>query len=425
MSDNFYYTAQRERCLLVSVDLHQKNQWPVGDIARELVDLTRSTGAEVSNELTLSRKEPTPNLYLGRGKAEEIAAICQEKKIDTVVFNNDLSGTQQRNLEELLGVKTIDRTQLILDIFARHAHSPEGKMQVELAQLEYLLPRLAGKGIMLSRLGGGIGTRGPGEQKLEVDRRRIRSRIDKLRKEISLISKHRQLIRKKRRENALPTVALVGYTNAGKSTLLNALADARQPVRDSLFTTLDTVSKRLNLPDNQTAVLSDTVGFLYHLPHHLIEAFKATLEEVKEADLLLHVLDVSNPNFHRLNEAVFSVLAELGCAEKPLLTALNKIDRLEDRDWLALHRRDFPESVAISALLKENLPELVAQISRHFVLEIQTLEIELPLSRMDLVAMLHEEGRVENIEYTAKTIRIRAKVNSITVGKIRRKILKS
>src|SRR3989338_7017041 len=205
MPTQFYYPRQVEKALLVTVDFHQKNQWPVEEITRELVDLTHSTGVEVAQELIMRRHEPSANLYIGSGKAEEITQLCRQKDINTVIFNNDLSGTQQRNLEEMLGIKTIDRTQLILDIFARHAHSPEGKMQVELAQLEYLLPRLAGKGVMLSRLGGGIGTRGPGEQKLEVDRRRIRKRIDKLRQEISIVSLHRKTVRKKRREMAMPT----------------------------------------------------------------------------------------------------------------------------------------------------------------------------------------------------------------------------
>lgn len=418
MKNQFYYTKQTERALLVTVDLDEKNQWSIEDVAQELVDLARSTGVEVVDELTCRRVEPSPKLYVGRGKAEEIIQICQEGNIKTVIFNNDLSGTQQRNLEEIIGVKTIDRTQLILDIFAQHAHSPEGKMQVELAQLEYLLPRLAGKGVMLSRLGGGIGTRGPGEQKLEVDRRRIRKRIDKLRQDIAVVSLHRKTVRKKRREMSMPTVALIGYTNAGKSTLLNALVDAHQLVRKSLFTTLDTLSKRLVLPNHQVVVVSDTIGFLYKLPHHLIEAFKATLEEVMEADLLLHVLDASHPNLYKLSEAVYGVLKELESDDKPVITVLNKIDKLVDRDWLLQLKRDFSNSVAISALNRENLPELIDLITRQFSQLIKELVIDLPLDRMDLVNLIHKEGQVKEVKYSAKSVHIRAMVSSVTADKI-------
>jgi len=419
MKTQFHYLNAVEQALLVTVDLDEKNQWPVRDVARELVDLTRSTGVEVAEEMVVKRKEPSANLYIGRGKAEELAQICQGGGINTLIFNNDLSGTQQRNLEEIIGIKTIDRTQLILDIFARHAYSPEGKMQVELAQLEYLLPRLTGKGIILSRLGGGIGTRGPGEQKLEMDRRRIRKKIDKLRQDIAVVCGHRKTVRKKRREVNMPTIALVGYTNAGKSTLLNALVDAHQEVKDSLFTTLDTLSKRMTLPNHQLVVFSDTVGFLYKLPHHLIEAFKATLEEVMEADLLLHVLDVSNPNMYRLKDAVYNVLKELEVDDKPAITVLNKIDKLNDREWLMRFKNDFPDSVAVSALQQENLSELISLITSRFSQLITELVIDLPLDRMDLVNLIHREGEVKSIEYTSKAIHIRALVNSITADKIR------
>ena len=262
---------------------------------------------------------PSPE-YHGEGKVKEISALCDAERIHTVIFSHDLKGSQQRNLEEALHVKTIDRTQLILDIFARRATSLEGKMQVELAQLEYLLPRLVGKGIALSRLGGGIGTLGPGETKLEVDRRRIRARIDRLRQELLEISQDRRLKRKKRQEQGLPLISLVGYTNAGKSTLLNTLTNAGQITRDGLFTTLDPLSRQLILPNHQKTVLSDTVGFMHQLPHHLIESFKATLEEVTAADLLLHVLDVSHPKFRDLHDSVIEVLKELGAHDQPTIT---------------------------------------------------------------------------------------------------------
>jgi GTP-binding protein HflX len=238
-----------EKCLLVTIDLKQdKERWPRQDVLVELEELVKTANAQVAQRVFCVRDRPTPDLFIGKGKTEEIALLCQEDDIDTVIFSHDLSGTHQRNLEEIIGKKTIDRTQLILDIFSRHAKSPDGKMQVELAQLEYLLPRLAGKGIMLSRLGGGIGTRGPGEQKLEVDRRRIHKRISKLRQDLKDLTNHRRVLRKKRKEEAMPCLALVGYTNAGKSTLLNALTDANQYIQDSLFTTLDPLSRRMDLP---------------------------------------------------------------------------------------------------------------------------------------------------------------------------------
>ncbi|MDD5596283.1 MAG: GTPase HflX, partial [Candidatus Omnitrophica bacterium] len=320
---------------------------------------------------------------------------------------HDLPGIQQRNLEEVIGKKTIDRTQLILDIFARHARSPEGKMQVELAQLQYLFPRLIGKGIILSRLGGGIGTSGPGEQKLEVDRRRIRKRIDNLKSRIKDFSSHRQTIRKRRKENDLPTVALVGYTNAGKSTLLNALTGAVQIVSDSLFTTLDTLYKGLQLPNGENIVISDTVGFLYNLPHHLIEAFKATLEEVVEADLLIHVLDISHPRVEEHYQAVQAVLKELNAQEKPIITALNKVDLLEDKTWLQSTGNSFVNPVPISAKFMQNLDCLLRMVENNFQGRMSLVQLFIAHSRMDLIDLFYREGKVEKIDYQQKGIKVK------------------
>jgi len=397
-----------EKTLLVTIDLEsQKDNWQVEDIVEELEELAITSGAEVVDNISCFRDKPTPNLFIGKGKAEEIAVLCEEEGIDTVIFSTDLSGTQQRNLEEVIGRKTIDRTQLILDIFARHAHSPEGKMQVELAQLQYLMPRLVGKGIILSRTGGGIGTSGPGEQKLEVDRRRIRKRIDNLKAEIKHFSLHRQTIKKRRKENALPTVALVGYTNAGKYTLLNTLTNANQVVADSLFTTLDTLYKGLQLQNGENIVISDTVGFLYNLPHHLIEAFKATLEEVGESDLLIHVLDVSHNRVQEHYQAVMQVLKELNAQDKPLITALNKIDLLEDKSWLLTSGSSFTSPVPISAKLGENLPMLLEMVQSNFAGRMSLVELVLPHTRMDLVDLFYREGRVEKIDYQQKGIKVK------------------
>lgn len=397
-----------EKALLVTVKLKsQKDNWRIEDIAEELEELAIACGAEIIDDVTFNYEKPTPNFFIGRGKAEEIGLLCQEMEVDAVIFSCDLSGTQQRNLEEVIGRKTIDRTQLILDIFAKHAKSPEGKMQVELAQLQYLLPRLIGKGIVLSRTGGGIGTSGPGEQKLEVDRRRIRKRIDKLKSDLRHYAVHRANVKKKRKENAVPTVALVGYTNAGKSTLLNALTNAGQVVADSLFTTLDTLSKSLSLPNGEHVVVSDTVGFLNALPHNLIEAFKATLEEVVDADLLIHVLDVAHPRVYERSQSVFSVLKELKADTKVMLTALNKIDLLDDLTWLEKLKHDFPGAVSISAKSGQNLDVLLQEIQQKFSARMERLEISIPHSRMHLVDLFYREGKVEDIKYLQEGIRIK------------------
>ena len=408
-----------ERTLLVIIKLKsEKDNWQMEDITQELEELCYTSGVEVVDSISCIREKPTPNFFIGRGKTEEIALLCQEENIDTVIFSRDLSGTQQRNLEEMIGKKTIDRTQLILDIFVRHAKSPAGKMQVELAQLQYLMPRLVGKGIMLSRLGGGIGTRGPGEQKLEVDRRRIRKRIDKLKDELIHLRQHRQVVKKKRKENAIPTVALIGYTNAGKSTLLNSLTDAAQVVSDMLFTTLDPLYKSLVLPNGEHIVISDTVGFLHNLPHHLIEAFKATLEEVVEADLLIHVLDVSHSRVYEHNQAVFSVLKELQADKKPMLTALNKIDLLEDKAWLGKLKGDFINSVPISAKFKLNVGSLLEKIQENFLSRMIYLELMIPHSRMDLINLCYREGKVKEIKYLQKGIKIRLSLPKIISQKL-------
>jgi len=407
-----------ERALLLTVGIKsQENLLSPKDEAKELRELALSTNTHVVDEIICFRESPTPNLYLGKGKIEEIKALVQEKGINAVVFNNDLSGIQQRNIEEIIGIKTIDRTQLILDIFARHAKSPEGRMQVELAQLEYFLPRLTGKGIFLSRLGGGIGTRGPGEQKLEIDRRRIKDKIIKLKGELQDTIERRKTVRKKRKESSIPTVALVGYTSAGKSTLMNALTESSQHVSQHLFTTLDPLSRSFSLSNNQKVVLSDTVGFINNLPPHLIEAFKATLEEVVESDLLLHVLDVSDLTVQEHSKAVGEILEVLGVTEKPIITVLNKIDKLEDVRWAEKYKVDFNTDIAISALHRQNLIDLTRLIEKKFENLFTEVSLLLPLNRMDLVDLIYREGNVRSIEYTPNNIVISATLPSIIASK--------
>lgn len=397
----------KEKTLLVIV--HFKNDdsgWTADDVGQELKELVVACHGEVHDRVFCRLDRPSPEYLIGEGKVKEISALCSAERIHTVIFSHDLKGSQQRNLEEALHVKTIDRTQLILDIFARRATSLEGKMQVELAQLEYLLPRLVGKGIALSRLGGGIGTLGPGETKLEVDRRRIRARIDRLRQELLEISQDRRLKRKKRQEQGLPLISLVGYTNAGKSTLLNTLTNAGQITRDGLFTTLDPLSRQLILPNHQKTVLSDTVGFMHQLPHHLIESFKATLEEVTAADLLLHVLDVSHPKFRDLHDSVIEVLKELGAHDQPTITVLNKIDKLEDRSWLSELNRLYENPVPVAALTGENMPLLLESISSQLSALIIKVDVQIPFSRMDLVSLAHKEGHVHSIRYENDSIHL-------------------
>ncbi|MBF0385155.1 MAG: GTPase HflX [Candidatus Omnitrophica bacterium] len=400
-----------EKALLVIVYLKKVRQaWTAEDILEEMKELVSACDGEVVDSIICKVETPTAHSLIGEGKLKEIEALLAFKKTDVVIFSHDLKGSQQRNIEDQLKVKTIDRTQLILDIFARRATSLEGKTQVELAQLEYLLPRLSGHGTEMSRLGGGIGTLGPGETKLEVDRRRIAQRITSLKRNLADIAESRSLKRKKRKENGVPLVSLVGYTNAGKSTLLNSLTEAEQPTKDGLFTTLDSLSKQMILPNHQKVVLSDTVGFMRELPHRLIEAFMSTLEEVREADLILHVLDISNPNFINMHASVMQVLEELDAAKKPIITVLNKIDKLEDRIWLDNYKSKFPEAVLLSAKNKENIAEIYKLIIPYVSLVVREIDVQIPITRMDLVNLIHKQGEVYSIKYYEKTINIRASV---------------
>ncbi|MCX5693822.1 MAG: GTPase HflX [Candidatus Omnitrophica bacterium] len=396
-----------EKALLVSVQLKtDKHHWRIEDISAELEELASSTSVEVLENVICICDHATPNYLIGKGKVEEIGFIAHEEGADVVIFSHDLSGTQQRNLEKALGRRTIDRTQLILDIFSRRARSPEGKMQVELAQLEYLLPRMSGKGVMLSDLGGGIGTRGPGETKLELDRRQARKKIDKLKEDLKGTRQHRQAMCKKRKSNNLPIVALVGYTSAGKSTLLNLLTASTQVTSEKLFTTLDPLSKNLCLPNGQNVIVSDTVGFLHELPHHLIEAFKATLEEVSEADLLIHVLDAADPRLILHNQAVLSVLEELELQDKPVLVALNKIDLIQDRSWLEVSKKEFSNSVCLSAKTGENLDILISKVTDYFSGLMLSLNIVIPHHRMELVDFFYRQAKIEKIDYLQDGINI-------------------
>jgi len=401
-----------EKAILITVDLKNERTWKAQDRANELRELVRSSSASVEKELICSREKPTPDLFVGKGKFEEIISLSKDKNIDLVVFNNDLTPTQLRNLEKgLEDVKVIDRTQLILDIFSQRAKSMEGKIQVEMAQLQYLLPRLTGRGIELSRLGGGIGTRGPGEKILEYDRRRIRHRISKLKVELKDLETRRQDLRKRRKDAMLTSIAIIGYTNAGKTTLLNRLTDSKRLAADKLFSTLDPVARSYTLPSSNLKVLfHDTVGFLYNLPHHLIESFKATLEEVKRADILIHVLDASNPQIHELDQAVYNVLKELESENKIILNALNKIDLVDNDFHLKRLERDFKNVVSISSLKGEGIDLLMDKISGLLQNLTVEIKIEIPNTRMDKVNLIYENGKVNYREDKEHSIYIEAVV---------------
>ncbi|MCK4244792.1 MAG: GTPase HflX [Candidatus Omnitrophica bacterium] len=342
-----------------------ENSWDVEEKKEELKDLAKSCGLNVVISEIVKQKLPTPATYLSQGKIEFISQITAKEGANLVIFDRELSSTQQRNLEDALGAKVVDRTSLILEIFAQHANSREGKLQVELAQLNYLLPRLTGTGVLLSRLGGGIGTRGPGEMKLEVDRRRIRERIGKLNREIKRLEKHRKILRESRERKNLPLISLVGYTNVGKSTLLNTLSKKKDIyVDDRLFSTLDPRTRVVYLPDGRKALFTDTVGLLRNLPHHLISSFKATLEELRYADLLLNLLDASSPFIEQQDETALFTLQELGINNaRPILTVLNKKDLIKDKFLLERVKRRFPEGIFISAITGEGLEELKEKIA--------------------------------------------------------------
>jgi len=351
---------QREVALLIGLRRPRQPRWEAEDSLDELVQLAVSAGAEPAFRVFQERALLNPRMLIGPGKAQEVRGICEEG-VDLVIFDDDLTGSQQRNLESALGRRVIDRTGLILDIFAQRARSKEGKLQVELAQLKYLLPRLTGHGAELSRLGGGIGTRGPGETQLEVDRRRIRRRIVKIEGELEKVQRHRALLRRRRHKQGLPTAALVGYTNAGKSSLLNALTHAELPVADKFFATLDPTLRKVILPDGRAVLLSDTVGFIRKLPHQLVASFKATLEEVRTADLLLHVIDISHHHWQRQEQGVIAVLEELGVAAKPLINVYNKVDKLPHPEAVTFLTRR-PRSVVTSAKTGAGLAEIKTAI---------------------------------------------------------------
>jgi GTP-binding protein HflX len=395
-----------EKALLVGLQLGQEKRWAVEDSLEELSRLATTAGARVVDSVIQHRFYRDPAFLIGPGKAEQIGELCRRWGIDLVIFNDDLSPTQAQHLEKTLSARVIDRTALILDIFAKRARTSEGKLQVELAQLQYLLSHLAGKGRQLSQLGGGIGTRGPGETQLELDRRKIKRRIGKLEEALLRVRKTRALHREKRRAGLIPTVAIVGYTNAGKSTLFNKLTSAGVRVENKLFATLDPTVRRLRLSGEREFLLSDTVGFIQRLPHQLIEAFKATLEEVLEADLLLHLVDISHPQAEEQRICVQKLLEELGADKKPQLEVYNKVDLISG-NAASLNSR---EGVFISALRGDGIRDLVERMASILFRSKQKWQLMIPVERADILARLYRLGKVSGRENQKYCIRLEAEV---------------
>ena len=399
-----------EKAVLVAIEMPKESRADAALSFDELKHLAYTAGAQVIDQKFQHLKEIHPKYFIGKGKAEEIAESLKISHPDLVIFDHDLTPAQQSHLEELLEVRVVDRTGIILDIFAQRAKSKEGKLQVELAQLHYLYPRLKGHGVMLSRLGGGIGTRGPGEMKLEMDRRRIRDRISQLNREIKLLEKNRAMRREKRQSVPLPIITLVGYTNAGKSTLLNALTEAKVLAEDKLFATLDPTTRQLILPNHQHALVTDTVGFIQKLPVELVKAFKATLEEVTEADLIIHVIDLSHPEFEKQQNEVIKILDFLEASHKPILYVYNKIDvNLDYKHLFLTHRRLHP-CVMISAEQKTNFPELLEKIQNLLSHFIEKVDIIVPLEDQKTLASIHEQGKVIEKKYLKTSVRVIAEV---------------
>lgn len=420
MESNFDEKVQ-ERAVLVGLnaDCFTAEQTATAESLEELEDLLETAGGFCTGKVLQNRHTPDSHSFIGEGKAQEVRMLVEATASTMVIFDNELSPGNIRALEEIIGVTVLDRSALILDIFAQRAKTKEGRLQVELAQYKYLLPRLSGMGVSLSRQGGGIGTRGPGETKLETDRRHIRERIARLEDELEQVRKVRAVQRERRMKNSIPVVAIVGYTNAGKSTLLNQLTNAGIPANNRLFDTLDTTSRQLTVSDNLDVILSDTVGFIAKLPHHLVNAFHATLEELEYADLLLHVIDVSDPDLEAHAAVVDRLIAKLAKPDTPVLRCYNKAD--------LVYSEDIPvgkDCVAISAKKGKNMDGLLKAIeealghSRHHVL------LRFPYAKGGMVETLHDNAQVKKVEYTDAGIEVETVLDAILFGRLREYVVK-
>ncbi|MCR4999994.1 MAG: GTPase HflX [Lachnospiraceae bacterium] len=405
---------QPERLILVAVCTGEE-----ADTVRsldELGQLVETAGGEVLGMAYQNRDYPEPGTYIGKGKIEEIREMAENMEADGIVCDDELSPAQMRNLSNILGLKVMDRTLVILDIFAQHARTNEGRIQVELAQLSYRASHLTGMGVSMSRLGGGIGTRGPGETKLEMDRRRIASRISQLKKELREVVANREQQRKSRQRQNMPVAAIVGYTNAGKSTLLNALTDAGILAEDKLFATLDVTTRKLLLPGKQEILLTDTVGFISKLPHNLVDAFRSTLEEAVYADYIIHVVDASNPHWEEQMVTVYRTLDQLGVSGKKIFTLFNKVDQITDTDRRFDRRAD--RTMQISAKKGINLEELQEEIAKMLAEDLQPIQHVFSYKEMDLVEQIRKKGRIYKEEYREDGVYIEADVPAAIAGAI-------
>ncbi len=400
------------RALLVCVDT---GDYDAQSSLDELEELVKSAGAEPVLSLTQKLGRVESATYVGTGKLEEITELCRQQEIDLIVADAELSPSQIKNMESATNVRVIDRTTLILDIFALRARSKEGKLQVELAQLKYMLPRLTGKGIEMSRLGGGIGTRGPGETKLETDRRHIRRRMETLKDELSEIEKHRQMLRKRREKDGVITCAIVGYTNAGKSTLMNTLTDAGVLAQDKLFATLDPTSRALKLPGGVSVMLIDTVGLVRRLPHHLVDAFRSTLEEAAQSDIIINLCDASSDEARVHLQVTHDLLDSLGCGDRPVLTVLNKCDLLDD----SLLAQDFNAYIQISAKTGAGIDALLQAIEDNLPVRMKRVKLLVPFASAGIVSEIRSSGTLIDEEYTAEGVSVEAIIDEILYAKVR------
>ncbi|MCQ2514976.1 MAG: GTPase HflX [Ruminococcus sp.] len=405
-----------QTALLVSVDT---GTYDAEASLNELFELVKSAGADPLFSITQKLSKPESATFVGTGKLQEISEICEQQEIDLIVVDSELSPTQIKNIENETDVRVIDRTTLILDIFAQRAKSKEGKLQVELAQLKYMLPRLTGKGIAMSRLGGGIGTRGPGETKLETDRRHIRRKMETLKDELAEIEKHRHMLRSRRDKDGIITCAIVGYTNAGKSTLMNYLTNAGVLAQDKLFATLDPTSRALKLPSGITIMLIDTVGLVRRLPHHLVDAFRSTLEEAAQSDIILNVCDASSEEARTHLQVTADLLESLGCGDTPIITVLNKCDLIDD----GTIAQDFSTYVKISAKNGIGIDNLLQTIDENLPVKMKKVNLLIPFNQAGLSSEIRKKGTLISENYVAEGIEIEAVVDEILYSTVKQYIM--